>query len=847
MPVSPGKYNPMLPDIELFDYKSKKRYGLKLDGTGSLQVGTISQDDTVHIRTQGKKVGDFDEQRSWKGGRGVEDLSSNPSGYWDSQNAWTLSDGHVMPTLLWQFARGLRKSQFSMPNKDKSMAWTRLISSERYLSFSFVADQTFNADYARLWIRKHGTPGTLTVELCSNSSGDPGTVLVTATVTDVDDVISVLERFDWTGTQAISSGTTYHVKIYGASTDNKNNCWEVGGYAGGTTGKYSSDNSSWTATPFEIYYFIADADINRTFYPFFLDSAMYLVDSKDDFTASSLYINGDRGKVVTSNSTSFADTSKSWVASQWVGAWVKIIRGKGLGQTWQITASTGNNISISGNGVWALDSTSEYIIYSTPHFTEIGTTGLGRVVSKPLVHNQIVYFPQGATANIRKMIWNPATPGHSFSDEANKASYMTTSVDGSGVKVWIALNNSGSGSTTIVGWSSEVQWSTTPGAFTFTTKQIGDVSHVITNLVDFSGLVYVFKEDGVWNIMPSNFTLVKLSSGIEKVPTRMNGKAAIAHQQFLIYSWLHSVIRVYGSSHDDIGQDWSGWGLPDGREGVFGSMDSYTSLLICGVDAGTGTSSVLGFDGIGWHELLRAYDAGARIRMVKIQPCEGTRNRLWTEIGGDLVFQEMPYLKGSPRLDSGCRYMHEAVVESSALDMGTASGLSKFIKELTVYCENLGDDNEIRVDYQIDDDVHTSRWTEATALFESPESSAWLGLENIRKFAYRLRMFSRDNSTPVDVQGVVPNGYARVPYKMVWTMRCRADNITARGRLAKPDELMRWLLDNARHPGRIEMRSQYQLAHKFYVIIHPPRMFPYKPAQNGQSEESVFTIVLEEV
>ena len=30
MAIRPGKYNPLKPDIELFDYKSKKRYGLKL-------------------------------------------------------------------------------------------------------------------------------------------------------------------------------------------------------------------------------------------------------------------------------------------------------------------------------------------------------------------------------------------------------------------------------------------------------------------------------------------------------------------------------------------------------------------------------------------------------------------------------------------------------------------------------------------------------------------------------------------------------------------------------------------------------------------------------------------------
>jgi hypothetical protein len=360
--------------------------------------------------------------------------------------------------------------------------------------------------------------------------------------------------------------------------------------------------------------------------------------------------------------------------------------------------------------------------------------------------------------------------------------------------------------------------------------------------------VYVFKENGVWIAQSNGLTISALQSGLDKTPSPNNGAVSIAHQQFLYYSWLHSLIRVYGSSHDDIGQDWSGYGLPDGREGVFSSLDAYTSLLIGSIcsTGPTNTSSVLAFDGLGWHEILRAYQPGRRIRMVKIQPCEETRNRIWTAVGSVLIFQEMPLMKGSPRLDPGVRYMHEAVVESSSIDMGTASGLPKFIKELTVYAENLGNGNEIRVDYQTDDNVHTTTWTEATALFQSPESVAFLGLNNIRKFAYRLRVITATNSNPVKVRGVTPNGYARAPYKMVWTLRCRADNVISKGRLVKPDALMRWLLDNARFPGRLEMRSQYELAHKFFVIVHPPRMFPFKPAANGQAEESVFTLVLEE-
>jgi hypothetical protein len=219
---------------------------------------------------------------------------------------------------------------------------------------------------------------------------------------------------------------------------------------------------------------------------------------------------------------------------------------------------------------------------------------------------------------------------------------------------------------------------------------------------------------------------------------------------------------------------------------------------------------------------------------------------MWVGMGDNLVFQEMPFMKGSPRLDSGVRYQHEAVIESSSIDMGTASGLPKFVKELTILSENLGNGNDIAVDYQVDENVGTTNWVEAGTIYNSPETTIYLGLDNIRKFAYRLRIHCADNTLPPVVRGVTPNGYARAPYKMIWTLRCRADNITSRGRIVKPAELMRWLLDSARYPGRVMMLSQYELAHKFFVIIHPPRMFPYKPAAAGQAEESIFTIVLEE-
>lgn len=848
MAIRPGKYNPLKPDIELFDYKSKKRYGLKLEGSGALQIGTISQDDSVHIRAAGKRIGDFDEQRSWKGGRGIEDLSSNPTGYWDSQNAWTLTDGHVHQTLLWQFAKGLRNMDFFMPSKTRSVYFRSLLGTYLWRVATFTSTGV-TADYALMWIRRVGNPGTLTLKLHSNSSNLPGTVLKTVTVTtdDITDTVSVLHRFDWTGTETLANGTKYHLSLSGATTDNQTNHWEVGVSANedDITGIYSPDGSNWAGSgarqPFMA---VSEADPGRTYFPFFMDDAFYLVSYNDNGSNSQVWINGDRGNASSGGATSITDSSKAWVVNRWTDAYVKIVRGTGAGQTNQIVSNTSTALTVLNE--WDVNpaSDSDFVIYATEWFTEVLTTGLGQVLSQPLVVNRMVYFPQGASVNTRIMIWNSTTGAHSFSnDGTNRADFLLSSSDQTGVRVWRCLNSTSNS----VSFATATAYNTTPVALTFgASKEVGDTSYKITGMNEKDGLIYIFKENGAWTTNPS-LILTKLVNGMDKTPYSKNGSASLVHGGFLYHTWMHSLIRIYGSSHDDIGQDWSGYGLPDTREGYISSLDSYTSLLIAGVCAlNGGTSSVLGWDGLGWHELLRAYSPNRRIRMVKVQPCEDTRNRMWVAVGANVIFQEMPFMKGSPRLDSGVRYMHEGVVESSAIDMGTASGLAKFIKELVVYCENLGGENEIRVDYQVDDDVHTSNWTDATTLFEAPEATAFLGLNNIRKFAYRLRILSSDNTQPVDVLGVIPNGYARAPYKMVWTLRCRADNVTSRGRIVKPDALMRWLLDNARYPGRIEMQSQYELAHKYFVIIHPPRMFPYKPAQNGQAEESVFTIVLEE-
>lgn len=861
--IRPGMKNAPY-EIELSDSRSRRRYGLKVP-QGSLQIGTISQDDTVYLRNVGKRVGDFDEQRSWKSGRGQDNYSDSAESYWDSESAWTLSPNHLHQGLQWFHARGLRNEDMYMPTRDAgNVTFQPLLDSTQYISSSFSASASYSADKAYLWIRRNGTPGTLTFRLHSDSSGDPGSVLQTVTknLNDITDYISLYQVFDWSGTESLTGSTTYHVSVFGDSDDDIDNHWSVGVNTATSDSKQSSDDATWSDADFSLYYRVTDADTKRKWYRFYLSDAFYIIDAKDDgTTASVLYINGDRGIATGGGSTTLTDTAKTWTVDRWQTAYVKITKGTGVGQVRQIASNSSTALTISEAWLTNPSTDSEYVIYGTQWFTSVSLSGasLGAVTGEPAVANNVAYIPQGGTAIVH-MCWNASTPAHDgYSETATGvqglAHFLLFANDtADGPVIWRANNTSATGSggdvtvsrANLLSGGSYIAWNTSL-TFNTTSVKTGTSSYRITGLGRKDSTVYVFREDGMGIVTNDRFTSV--DTGIEKTPSPKNGLAYAASAGFVYYSWLHSLIRVYGSSHDDIGDDYRSAGLPDGREGNYSDLEPYLKLLFCSIDAGSsGTSSVLAWDGIGWHEVLRGW-YGGRIRMCRVQVCPETRNRLWADVNGDMVYVELPHNRAAPRLDSGARYMHEAVIESAAIDMGAASGLPKFIKDLTITVANLNTQGrQIFVDFQVDDDVHTSNWTFAGVATESPESVMFLGLENVRRFAYRLRIACNDNSVPIDITGVVPNGYARTPFRMVFTMQVQAGGIyTRRGKTASSGELMRWLLDSSRQPGRVKMTSIYEMAHGWHVVIHPPRQFPVVPKMGRNSETANMTLVLQEV
>jgi hypothetical protein len=848
-------------DIKLSSGRESRPYGLVIE-RGSLQVSAVSQDDSVYIRNVGKKVGDFDEQRSWKGGRGHEKYNDNNEGYWDG-SAWTMTKGHVHNNLLWRFAKGLRKAT---SNFSDSKSWRTLAGATRGISISFTPDETGAYKTMMIWVRRRGSSAAssfanspLTITLHQDSAGSPGTAIqIKQTYTDTPgDFASKLAIVDFTGTETLTNGTTYHISVAGDTTSNDAGHWEVAVDASGTGSKVSSDLSSWTApgSSFSLLYRITDTDVDRRFLPFIFGAGLgftfYVVDIKDDgTTASQLYINGDRGNATGGTTTTLVDTTFGCRASAWpdnVLAGAKIQFKKNNEWYYATIAShTGGTYTFEEATAAAPAAGNNYIVYSTPWFTELTVTGLGVVTGEPAVLSGTVYFPQGTGTAIRRMTLDYGqTQNHVYASEATAgseyANFLLSSHDKTdGAIIWRGLN-----STVTVSYAKAVAWGNN---LTFGTAiPCGDTSYTITGLNEKEGL-QVFKEDGPGTVIGN--TYISLKSGQEDTPDTNNGIASVVVDKFMYYSWLHSVVRVYGSSYDDIGQDFSGFGLPAGREGNFAYLDAYITTVLGAVDARDGTSSVLIWDGLGWHELLRGYYPGKRIRMVKTQPCSMARNIIWTNVGGELVYQEMPLRKKDPLFDSGALYQHESVVESSIIDMGTASNLPKFIKELTATVKNLNSEGmEVYLDYQVDSDCHTSTWTPSSVLTQSPESTAFLGLSNIRRFAYRLRLCTDDATTPVDIEGVVPTGYARTPLKLMWSMRVKAGGVyqVASQTNYNAQKLWKWLMDNCRYPYAVLMESKYDAADGYHVVIHPPRMTPYKPAEPGQPEEAYLTVVFEEV
>jgi hypothetical protein len=818
-----------------------KIYGAFLDGGPKGLIEGASVATSLLANRQGARFGNNDpsfshvEQRSWVGGRAQESISDDATRYFDSHNCWTLSPNVLLPTLLSRYGKGLRTAYSEMPG---DVRWQPLYGKTGRLARKFTAATATGLSVKELyiWLRKVGSPGDIYAGVYADDGGVPDyaspikyAMIGADTITDIT---SFLGEFAFSSAGTLVDSTDYWIIVAPVSDDDAKHHWEVG-YDVGATGWYYwnlPDIYEW----FEdaacgIYYRLTDTDVRRTFIPFVLDNCHYFVTKNDDRSASAIYLAGDRGLVAAgATTTSITCTGKTWATNRWAGARVRICIGPGKGQTAPITSNTATALTL-GAGLEITPTTdSHFQIYQTPWLTLISPTGgvsMGAVKSI-CVSNDIAFFANGvesADKYISQFAYHTDGTHKMYADTAAKADLVYAFYDtADGAQVYRAVNGD---TTKTVG----VSRGTTPAygtSITFKTNiPCDDSTWVITGMIDFQNQLYVLKENCIGYIEADKW--IKLNVGLDRIAELGNGAACAVQDLYLYLSWSHSVERLAGGTLDDAGP-WQDAGMPQDRAGTVAWMEPIVAHMLNAVDAGLeGYSSVLAYNGMGFGEIYRAPVIGKRIRMAHWQGNPLGRHYLWTEVGGDLVYQVFPKDTLNPLRDDECEFVHEGLCISSTIDLDVAV-LPKFFKALSCVSENLGGTTALRrvaVEYQMDEDVNTDEWIELGAMAASPEDSREMNQGNKRKMRWRARLLTEDADQPAKVRAIVVSGYAKVPPKRVWTMRLKLSTL-ARDALGaptvNPTEFYKWLWNASSQAGGIFMHTKWENADSVWVVVEPP-------------------------
>lgn len=771
------------------------------------------------------------QQEDWTGGRGRLRYQDDPTGYFDAQNIWTMTDGSMFPVPQFRFAKGIRSCDSDLPSAALGLRWMSLIGNRRYISRSWTASASYSADKAFLWVRRIGKPGTLTLEVCANSGGDPGTVQKTVTkgnteIGNTGDLTppSTFLEFDWTTTQSLTSGTTYHLKAYGASTDDRTNHWEVGVDTSGTASKTSSDGSSWSTASFGMYFRVVDADINRKWHFFQITSALYAVSQRDDSGNSEIFINGDVFNPTSATSTVITDTSSGvsagWTTDMWDGARIRIFDGPGDGQNREIASNTSTAITVSPALGTTPTTASKMIVYDTDRWQEITGHGLGKVVNRPAVANGVVFFPQGTGVTARRMKFDSTQANqHNFLAEATatKVDHFFAHTDAVGTKLYVGYNSTSK----VTDAALPAAWATNLTLSTKNLKNVGSSDYPITNFYSSDGL-YIVKPDGLFR-MEGNLPK-KVRMGFEDAVDTSNGAAVSVSTNGVWIGWNHSVVKIIGNTGTDYMNYRQGYmGMPDDRQGYCSNILSVLGWTFFVYDGGSSKrSSILAWNGRGWMELFRGWKAGVRIRSLFWQDNQEVRPRLWFDIDGDIAYIQFPLRCANPLLDESLAYQHDAHLITQTMD-AKAGTLHKLFHSITVVKKNTN--GVVSVDFQKNDEVGTGTWHNLgdMKLLDKKEFLADIG--EAHKIRFRLRLESTSAVSPAIVEAYSIGGWITNPVKYQWvanfSVGTNQSTITGDDDFS-PDDIVKFLKDAHENCSKIRMRSLKTSMDDKVVVLSAP-------------------------
>lgn len=361
----------------------------------------------------------------------------------------------------------------------------------------------------------------------------------------------------------------------------------------------------------------------------------------------------------------------------------------------------------------------------------------------------------------------------------------------------------------------------------FTDKQILlDNYGKITKLFEYGAesvkSLWVFQEGMVSSVNKTddNYTLDRFNlDEMRTTADEWNGSATSSNHVYLLWSWLNGLQRHYGTELEGKGPDHDE-GMPDDMKGRVTQILAYPGSFFISIDAGKdGYSSIMMFNGSGWHNLYKAPNKGERIFDIEYQPIYGDRpDRLWAQVGDNIIWLAMPSKILYALHDKHAEYTHESVVVSSWITGGMAE-VEKLWQSLSIMADNLDGKNcWIEADYQLDDEK-TWHPIPTNPYRISPQQEENFGGENEsvngKKIRYRLRLQTTDKMKSPKVNVILIKAVGRIDIKYSYGFHFRnikyKENLSSDYQEIEPYVLQAILDDWANRLCTLRMNSAYRI------------------------------------
>ena len=297
-----------------------------------------------------------------------------------------------------------------------------------------------------------------------------------------------------------------------------------------------------------------------------------------------------------------------------------------------------------------------------------------------------------------------------------------------------------------------------------------------------------------------------------------NGAAVATSDVYLLWSWLNGLQRYYNTQLEGKGPDHDE-GMPQNMRGRITQIVSYPGSFFVSIDGVDGYSSVMMYNGSGWHNLYRAPNADERIYDIAFQPIYGDRpDRLWIQVGDNIIWLAMPSKILYALQDPYAEYTHESVLTSAWFTGGMAE-VDKLWQSISIMADYLdGKTCWIEADYQLDDE---EEWhpIPTNPFRKSPQQEEKFAASNEsvngKKMRYRLRMETSDIYKTPKVNVVLIKAIGRVDIKYSYGFHFR--NIKYKANLdggyqeIEPYELDELLNRWANELATLRLNSYYKL------------------------------------